>query len=85
MTEFFIKAPGKGSSYEYKFHVCSAENETADFAQIGATLPDPSLSCKKCAKAGPDVSRLGSKCGAPWFRFALLVVPRCQVVVCFSL
>ncbi|CAE7224530.1 unnamed protein product [Symbiodinium sp. CCMP2592] len=26
LTEFFIKAPEKGSSYEYRFHVCSAES-----------------------------------------------------------
>ena len=24
LTEFFVKAPEKGSSYEYRFHVCSA-------------------------------------------------------------
>ena len=26
IVEFFVRDPGKGSSYEYKYHCCSAES-----------------------------------------------------------
>ena len=64
LTEFFIKAPGKGTSYEYKFHVCSSEpieeiackrEITSEFVHIGSVLPDPKMLCKLCARARPDV------------------------------
>ena len=32
LTEFFVKAPDKGSSYDYKFHVCSSESVEDAFA-----------------------------------------------------
>ena len=69
ITEFFVKASEKGSSYEYKFHVCSSENadeiacgmvKTEDCAHIGAVLPD-AAPFKTCAKARPDVA-LAYKC-----------------------
>ncbi|CAE7234035.1 unnamed protein product [Symbiodinium sp. CCMP2592] len=67
LTEFFVKVPVKGSSYDYRFHVCSAESVeeiackraiTPEFTHIGSVLPDPKLFCKLCAK--PDVA-LASK------------------------
>ncbi|CAE7931315.1 unnamed protein product [Symbiodinium necroappetens] len=66
LTEFFIKAPEKGTSYECKFHVCSADSIeeiackreiTSDFVHIGSVLPDPKMLCKLCARARPDVLR----------------------------
>ncbi|CAE7390539.1 unnamed protein product [Symbiodinium necroappetens] len=57
LTEFFIKvAPEKGTSYEYKFHVCSAESIeeiackreiTSEFVHIGSVLPDPKCLCER--------------------------------------
>ena len=66
LTEFFIKAPEKGTSYEYKFHVCSADSTeeiackreiTCEFVHIGSVLPYPKMLCKLCARARPDVLR----------------------------
>ena len=66
LAEFFVKAPDKGSSYDYKFHVCSSESVeeiackraiTPEFVHIGSVLPDPKLLCKLCAKARPDVAK----------------------------
>ena len=65
LTEFFMKAPDKGSSYDYKFHICSSESVeeiacnraiTPEFVHIGSVLPDPKLLCKLCARARPDVA-----------------------------
>ena len=65
VNEFFVKTPEKGSSCEYKFHVCSADNvdeiacgmvKAADCAHIGSVLPDAALLCKRCAKARPDIA-----------------------------
>ena len=65
ITEFFVKTPVKGSSYDYRFHVCSADSIeeiackraiTPEFTHIGSVLPDPKLLCKLCAKARPDVA-----------------------------
>ncbi|CAE7374222.1 unnamed protein product, partial [Symbiodinium necroappetens] len=48
LTEFFVKAPEKGSSYDYKFHVCSCDSVeeiackraiTPEFVHIGSVLP----------------------------------------------
>ena len=70
INEIFVKTPEKGSSYEYKFHVCSADNvdeiacgmvKAADCAPIGSVLPDAALLCKRCAKARPDIA-LAHKC-----------------------
>eukprot|EP00439_Symbiodinium_sp_Y106_P016728 s10607_g2.t1 len=61
LAEFFVKAPDKGSSYDYKFHVCSSESVeeiackraiTPEFVHIGSVLPDPKLLCKLCASGG---------------------------------
>ena len=65
LTEFFVKTPEKGSSYDYKFHVCSSDSVeeiackraiTPEFVHIGSVLPDPKLLCKVCARARPDVA-----------------------------
>ena len=49
LTEFFVKAPEKGCSYDYKFHVCSSDSVeeiackraiTPEFVHIGSVLPD---------------------------------------------
>ncbi|CAK9037263.1 Uncharacterized protein SCF082_LOCUS22074 [Durusdinium trenchii] len=64
-VEYFIKKPSAGSSYEYKFHCTSRDNEefTAcnkfallDCSSAGDLLPDESVLCKACAKARPEVA-----------------------------
>ena len=66
LVEFFVRDPGKGWGYEYKYHCCSAESVeeiackrafSPDFVHIGSLLPDLNLFCKACAKARPDVAR----------------------------
>ena len=63
---FFMKTPKKGSSYEYKIHVCAADDlnaiacgrtTAADCEHIGDLLPDVTLLCKHCARERPDVAR----------------------------
>ena len=65
LTEFFVKAPDKGSSYDYKFHVCSSDSVeeiackraiTPEFVHIGSVLPDPKLLCKLCGDGAPDLN-----------------------------
>ena len=70
LSAFFMKAPEKcSSSYEYKFHCCSADSieelacrkvRDPDFINIGSVLPDAKLLCKLCAKARPDIVKLYS-------------------------
>ena len=66
ITEFFVKSPVTGSSYDYRFHVCSSDSVdeiackreiTPEFSHIGSVLPDPKLLCKLCAKARLTGSR----------------------------
>ena len=66
LVEFFVRDPGKGSGYEYKYHCCSAESVeeiacrrafSPDFVHIGSLLPDLNLFRKACAKARADVAR----------------------------
>ena len=62
-VKYFIKKPGSGSSYEYKFHCASRDNEEftacnklalAGCSSVGDLLPDESVLCRACAKARPD-------------------------------
>lgn len=65
-AQFFIKSASAASSYEYRFHYCSALEDPskiacgkltlADCSPIGSELPDISVLCKACAKARPDVT-----------------------------
>ena len=64
LTEFFTKVPEKRTSYEYKFHIDSAESIeeiackreiTSEFVHIGSVLLDPKMLYKLCARARPDV------------------------------
>ena len=64
-VEFFIKKPSAGSSYEYKFHCTSRNNEEftacnkfslSDCSSVGEVLPDTNVLCKACARARPEVA-----------------------------
>ena len=64
VIEYFMKLPSTGSSYEYKFHCNSRNSEDytackrlllTSCSSVGDTLPDPSVLCKGCARARPEV------------------------------
>ncbi|CAE7825222.1 unnamed protein product [Symbiodinium sp. CCMP2592] len=84
LTEFFIKAPEKGSSYEYRFHVCSAESVeeiackraiTPEFVHVGAKLTpkvdrDPRIPEKEWKKLMEASDALAPKRSATSVLFA---------------
>ena len=63
--EFFTKTPAPGSYYDYKFHVTSFGDldslackrfPVSECTSVGNVIPDPSVLCKACAKARPDIA-----------------------------
>lgn len=63
--EFFTKTPAPGSYYDYKFHVTSLGDLdslackrflVSECTSVGNVIPDPSVLCKACAKARPDIA-----------------------------
>ena len=67
--QFYVKSQGR-VSHDYRYHCPVAGDEEAlacgriplaDCTAVGSALPDPSLLCKHCAKARPDVA---SRCFA---------------------
>ena len=65
-TEFFIKAPSRGSSYDYKYHAVSVDDQSLtackkfvidECSSVGNILPDLSVFCKACARQRQDICR----------------------------
>ena len=64
-VQFYVKTEGARASHDYRYH-CSKEEDdemvacgklaVRDCTAVGAALPDPSVLCKQCAKARPDVA-----------------------------
>ena len=68
--EFFIKNPGAGTYYDYKFHASSIDDSTQtacrrfaidECQSVGDILPDLSVLCKACSKARPEIACFFSK------------------------
>eukprot|EP00435_Cladocopium_sp_Y103_P026591 s1365_g6.t1 len=68
-VHFYVKTDGARSSYDYRYHCSSAEDDTVlacgrvsieECTDVGSFLPDPSVLCKHCARARPDVVAAGS-------------------------
>ena len=68
--EFFIKNPGAGTYYDYKFHAPSIDDSTQtacrrfaidECQSVGDILPDLSVLCKACSKARPEIACFFSK------------------------
>lgn len=65
-VEFFIKAQTKGSSYDYKYHAVSFDDQSLtackkfvidECTSVGNLLPDLSILCKGCARQRQDIVR----------------------------
>ena len=64
--EFFVKASTRGSSYDYKYHAVSMDDESVtacrkfvidECSSVGDFLPDLSVFCKGCARQRQDICR----------------------------
>ena len=63
-VQFFVKTHGSRANQDFRFH-CSQVGDTSlvpcgrltieECTETGSVLPDPSLLCKRCAQARPDV------------------------------
>ena len=64
-VQFFVKTHGSRANQDFRFH-CSQVGDTSlvacgrltteECTETGSVLPDPSLLCKRCAQAHPDVA-----------------------------
>ena len=64
--EFFVKASTRGSSYDYKYHAVSMDDQSVtacrkfvidECSSVGDFLPDLSVFCKGCARQRQDICR----------------------------
>eukprot|EP00435_Cladocopium_sp_Y103_P059596 s1288_g21.t1 len=64
-VQFFVKTTGSRTNQDFRYHCSPVDDPTViacnrllmdDCTSVGSFLPDPSVLCKHCAKARPDVA-----------------------------